>query len=73
MGGSLMEDRMSKSTKTSVALMPKLSEAENARRDLEAEADFAAGIGVPAEEVFAYLRNRIDGIKTPKPKARKLW
>lgn len=64
---------MSKSTKTPEALMPKLSDAENARRDLQAEADFAAGMGIPAEEVFAYLHNRIDGIKTPKPKARKLW
>ncbi|MBV5270067.1 MAG: hypothetical protein JZU55_09400 [Afipia sp.] len=64
---------MSKSTKISVRLMPKLSDTENARRDLRAEADFTAGIGIPAEEVFAYLHNRIDGIKTPKPKARKLW
>lgn len=34
------------------SLMPKLTAAENARRDAEANAEFEAGIGIPAEEVF---------------------
>jgi hypothetical protein len=30
------------------------------------------GVGVPADEVFAYLARRAQGISAPRPKARKL-
>lgn len=52
--------------------MPSLSPAENAKRDTEADRDFEAGVGIPAEEVFAWLHDRIDGANTTPPKARKI-
>jgi hypothetical protein len=52
--------------------MPALSPAENARRDAEAERDLKAGVGIPLDEAFAWLHDQVDGVKRPKPKARKL-
>jgi hypothetical protein len=52
--------------------MPDLTPAENARRDRDAEHDAKAGIGIPLDEAFAWLHDRVDGVKRPKPKARKL-
>jgi hypothetical protein len=52
--------------------MPRLSADEDARRDAEAECEFVAGKGVPADAAFAWLHGRIDGAKAPMPKARKI-
>lgn len=52
--------------------MPPLSAAENARLDAEAERDFEAGEGIPADELFAWLHDRIDGGRAPMPKVRKI-
>mgnify|MGYP001316444757 CR=1 FL=1 len=54
-------------------LWPKLSKEENAQMDLQAEADCNAGIGIPVDEVIAWVEKWIDGIEAPMPKARKLW
>jgi hypothetical protein len=52
--------------------MPPLTPAENARRDAEVERDIRAGIGIPLDEAFDWLHDRVDGVERPKPKARKL-
>lgn len=52
--------------------MPPLPAAENARRDSEAERDFEAGVGIPSDEAFEWLHDRIDGGKAPAPKPRKI-
>jgi hypothetical protein len=52
--------------------MPPLTPTENARRDAEAERDAKAGIGIPLDEAFAWLHDRVDGVEGPKPRARKL-
>jgi len=51
--------------------MPPLSDAENARRDAEAQRSAEAREGIPADELRAWLHARIDGKKLPMPKARK--
>lgn len=53
-------------------IMPSLSPAENAKRDAEAGRDFEAGVGIPAEEAFAWLHDLIDGANVAPPKARKI-
>ncbi len=53
-------------------------EAEEAQAQFQAEAEkrLAAmkrsGKGIPADEVFAYLRARASGVKAARPKARKI-
>jgi len=51
--------------------MPPLSRAEKARRNAEAERDVRAGVGIPLDEAFAWLHDQVDGVRRPKPKARK--
>ncbi|WP_459857171.1 hypothetical protein [Dongia sp. agr-C8] len=48
-----------------------VGEQESRRQDAEAQRDTKAGIGIPLDEAFAWLHDRIDGIECPKPKARK--
>jgi len=50
--------------------MPSLPDAENVRWDAEARRALEAGEGIPAEEVHAWLRARLDGHDAPMPKAR---
>ncbi|WP_395020328.1 hypothetical protein [Dongia sp.] len=52
--------------------MPALTPVEDTRRDAEAKRDAKAGIGIPLDEAFAWLHDKVDGIERPKPKARKL-
>lgn len=53
-------------------------EAEEARAAFHAEAEARlahmkkTGRGVPAEEVFAWLRKRAAGARAPRPRARRL-
>jgi len=53
-------------------------EAEEARQAFQAEAERRlarmkrAGVGIPAQEVFEYLRQRAAGRKAVRPKPRKL-
>lgn len=53
-------------------IIPSLSLAENAKRDAEAGRDFEADVGIPDEETFAWLHDRIDGVNVAPPKARKI-
>ena len=50
--------------------MQKISSEENARLDAEAGAEFAAGVGIPLKEAFAWLHDLIDGIERPMPRAQ---
>ena len=52
--------------------MQKISSEENARLDAEADAEFAAGVGIPMKEAFAWLHDLVDGIERPMPRARRL-
>jgi predicted transcriptional regulator len=53
-------------------------EVEEARLAFHAEAERRlaqmkkSGVGIPAEEVFEYLKRRAAGRKAPRPKPRKL-
>jgi hypothetical protein len=37
--------------------MQKMSSKENARLDVETDAEFAAGVGIPLSEAFAWLHD----------------
>ena len=52
--------------------MPAIPAEENARLDAEADREFAAGLGIPLDEAFAWLHDAVDGKERPMPKARKL-
>jgi len=52
--------------------LPRLSPAEEARRDAGARREYEAGEGIPGEDVRSWLQARIDGRDVPMPRARKL-